>query len=156
MDIYAPEGSVILAVEDGIVLEVGIFTSPERIFYWKTTFYVLIKHGQGLVGKYAEMGDVLIQEGDAVKAGQVIGHVGVTLDKKKIGAKTPSYIQKLNRNNNQSMLHFELYRKKPIKTKNYLGGNTSKQKKPEGLVDPTEYLNSISRKRNTENPPARP
>ena len=54
------------------------------------------------------------------------------------------------------MLHFELYREKPTEAKNYLGGNTFKQEKPEGLVDPTEYLNATSRKRNKENPPGRP
>ena len=43
VDIYAPEGSDVLSVEDGKVIDIDIFTSPDKIPYWNTTYYVLLK-----------------------------------------------------------------------------------------------------------------
>ena len=31
IDIYAPEGSNVLSIEDGKVIDIGIFTSPDRV-----------------------------------------------------------------------------------------------------------------------------
>ena len=143
VDIYAPEGSEVVCVEDGTVIEVGVFTSPERIPYWNVTHEVLIQHADGLVSRYAELGRLCVGQGDPVTGGQVIGHVGRTLDQSKIGDQAPPYIQKLNHNNHQSMLHFELYRAFPRKSAHYLGGNTFENRRPERLVDPTAYLKSI-------------
>ena len=145
VDIYAPEGSEVVCVEDGIVIEAGVFTSPEQIPYWNVTYDVVIRHAHGLVSRYAELGSLCVGEGEPVKGGQVIGYVGRTLDRSKIGAQAPSYIQKLNRNNHQSMLHFELYHAPPSKDPSYLGGNTFENRKPGHLMDPTEYLKSTER-----------
>ena len=140
VDIYASEGSDVLSVEDGIVLEVDVFTSPEKIPYWNTTYYVLIKNKSGLICKYAELGDVKVKEDESVKAGHLIGHVGLVLNSKKINKTSPLYIQKINKNQKHSMLHFELYNNKPKSSKKYLGGNCFEDKKPDNLLDPTNYL----------------
>ena len=89
------------------------------------------------------MGVVKPKKGDKIKAGQLIGKVGLVLNSKKINKTSPDYIQKL-KNKNPSMLHLELYSNNPIKSHdNYLGGNWFGDKKPNNLLDPTEYLKSI-------------
>lgn len=54
-----------------------------------------------------------------------------------------SYILKL-KNKNPSMLHFELWKDKPVTShRKYPGGNWFSEEKPENLIDPAEYLASI-------------
>ena len=52
IDIYAPKGSIVLSVEEGKVLETGLFTSPKILYYWNKTYYVLMKNKSGLICKY--------------------------------------------------------------------------------------------------------
>lgn len=147
VDIYAPERSEVLSIEDGKVIDVGLFTSPEKIPYWNKTFYILIQNNTGLVCKYAELGDVIAGANESVKAGQAIGYVGLVLNSNKITEESPSYIQKIKKKQNLSMLHFELYNSLPFESKNYWGGNWFDSKTPESLLDPTDYLKSTNKKR---------
>ena len=146
VDIYAPKGCQVLAVDDGIILETGVFTSPEIIPYWNTTFYVIMKDSEGVIIKYAEMEDILVKRGEKITAGQLLGHVGQVLNKEAIGVSSPAYIQHLKTSDNLNMLHFEMYRALPPVTAMYLGGNTTLRNRPENLLDPGPYLqtNDIS------------
>lgn len=142
IDIYAPANSDVLSVEDGQIIDIGKFTSPEKTSYWNTTYYILIKNKSDCFCKYAELVDVSIKTDKYVKAGQLIGHVGQVLNKNEITKKSPLYIRKISKKCNYSMLHFELYKNNPIKSKKYLGGNWFNRNKPENLLDPIEYLKS--------------
>ena len=133
VDIYAPEGSDVLSVEDGEVIDVGIFTSSAKIPYWNTTYYILIKNKTGFICKYAELGDTTVGINGSVKAGQLIGNVGLVLNSDRITEKSPSYIKEIDKNKNHSMLHFELYRSIPAETKDYSGGNWFGYTKPKIL-----------------------
>jgi len=143
VDIYAPEGSDVLSVEDGEVIDIDIFTSPDKIPYWNTTYHVLLKNKTGFVCKYAELRDILVKKGMVVKAGELIGHVGLVLNTDQISKQSPQYIQRLNNNNKQSMLHFELYISEPNNHEYYSGGNWFGAIKPKNLLDPTNYLSRI-------------
>lgn len=70
LDIAAPEGTPILAVESGTVIEADNFFFSGNVVY--------IDHGQGLISLYAHMQDMLVKAGDKVSRGQLIGHVGQT------------------------------------------------------------------------------
>ena len=70
IDIPAPQGEVILAAADGTVTEVGF--DPER------GNYVVIDHGDGLTTLYGQCRDCTVEEGDTVRAGEMIGAVGAT------------------------------------------------------------------------------
>jgi murein DD-endopeptidase MepM/ murein hydrolase activator NlpD len=140
VDIYAPKGSAVRAIEEGEVIDVGEFTSPEVLPYWNRTYYILVRHHDGVVSKYAELEKVNIRVGDFVRGGQVIGLVGSVLNPEKITETSPSYIRRLKENGNQSMLHFELYEGTPARPANYLGGNSFGGKKPKNLLDATSYL----------------
>jgi murein DD-endopeptidase MepM/ murein hydrolase activator NlpD len=69
-DIGAPLGTDVLATNDGIVrLTVEHFFSGKGIF---------LDHGLGFYSMYFHLSEVLVKDGDQVKAGQIIGKVGAT------------------------------------------------------------------------------
>ncbi|HEU4684673.1 MAG TPA: M23 family metallopeptidase [Nitrospira sp.] len=69
-DIGAPLGTEVTATNDGIVrLTVDHFFSGKGVF---------VDHGLGFYSMYFHLSDVLVNDGDLVQAGQVIGRVGAT------------------------------------------------------------------------------
>ena len=70
IDIPAEQGAVILAAADGTVTEVGYDRERGN--------YLVLDHGDGLTTLYAQCRNVYVQEGDAVKAGEMIAAVGST------------------------------------------------------------------------------
>jgi len=70
LDIAAGEGEPVCAARDGHV----IFTGP-RGTYGLT---VIIDHGAGLTTLYAHASNLLVQENDWVKEGQLVARVGST------------------------------------------------------------------------------
>ena len=131
VDIYCEEGTIINAVEEGEVIDVGIFTgnkvdSP----WWNETEYIVIKGRSGYV-LYGEIGDIKLSIGDHVISDEILGIVRPVLPKEKIREDI--------RNHNNFMLHMELYKEylgKPIIWN--LGENKDKN-----LIDPTPYLMNI-------------
>lgn len=145
VDIYAPEGSDVASIEDGLVIGIGIATSPDKVPYWNRTYYILVKNNSGFTCKYAELGNVAVKKGELISSGQLIGHVGLVLNSNKIDENSPEYIQRL-KDRNPSMLHFELYGSDAIEShKDYLGGNGFNKNNPKGLLDPSKYLESIKK-----------
>lgn len=140
VDIYAPEGSDVIAVASGQVIDVGVFSSPELVPYWNITYYILIQQQDGFISKYAELQDVVVAVGESVQSGQVIGRVGSVLNPDKISSDAPPYVRELEHCGHLSMLHFELYRDPPVKPESYLGGNIFDHVKPHNLLDATAYL----------------
>ena len=145
IDIYAPRKSPVLAFDTGRIARMGIFTSPCDAPYWNLTYYLLIRHDDGLVSKYAELEEVLVKEGDVVRAGDMIGRVGSVLNPEKISANAPAYVQRLKENGHSSMLHFELYQGMPLPPHDYLGGNAFKPSRPLNLLDPKPFLDDLVR-----------
>lgn len=69
-DIGAPLGTEIVATNDGIVR-----LTVDHIFSGKGVF---VDHGLGLYSMYFHLSEVLVKEGDLVKAGEIVGKVGAT------------------------------------------------------------------------------
>lgn len=70
LDIAAPEGTPIKAVEAGTVIESGDFFFSGNMVY--------IDHGQGIISMYAHMHRIDVKVGDPIEKGQIIGTVGET------------------------------------------------------------------------------
>ena len=71
LDMAVPLGTDIRAVKDGRVL----FVRYKQTGYG---YHVAIDHGGGLVTMYAHCSDILVTEGQAVAAGEVIARSGST------------------------------------------------------------------------------
>jgi murein DD-endopeptidase MepM/ murein hydrolase activator NlpD len=69
-DIGAPMGTDVAATNDGIVR-----ITVDHIFSGKGVF---IDHGLGFYSMYFHLSEILVNDGDLVKAGQIIGKVGAT------------------------------------------------------------------------------
>ena len=123
VDLYAPHGTVVVAVEGGTVAGTGISTSPEILPYWNLTRFVTIASAEGRTWRYGELAAVLVSEGDPVTGGQVIGTVGQVLNCRMVNAGSPPYIQDLCRRGAASMLHLELADRIPPDSELYRGGN---------------------------------
>lgn len=143
VDMYAPCESPVVAIEDGEVVDVDVFTNPQMIHYWFVTYSVMIRTADGQIHRYAEMKDACVKKGDFVKGGDVIGHVGYVLNVDEINETSPGYVQKLKAAGDASMLHFEIHNRYPCEISNYKGGNFFQDDCPDYLVDPTDYLKSI-------------
>jgi murein DD-endopeptidase MepM/ murein hydrolase activator NlpD len=70
IDLVAPEGTPFAAVHDGVVKEAGWIGGYGMA--------VIIDHGDGTDVIYAHARQVLVQQGQQVKAGDMIGLVGLT------------------------------------------------------------------------------
>ncbi|RDH80648.1 MAG: peptidase M23 [endosymbiont of Galathealinum brachiosum] len=70
LDIAAPQGTPIKAVESGTIIESGDFFFSGNMVY--------LDHGQGLISLYAHMHTITVKPGDKIEKGQIIGTVGET------------------------------------------------------------------------------
>lgn len=140
IDIYAPEGSKVLSIDNGKVIKTGIFTSPKQIPYWNQTKFIIIKTQKNIFFKYAELKDIAVKEKEIVKIGQIIGHVGTVLNLDKINDRSPKYIQDIKNSRKSAMLHLEVYTSKPENSKKYLGGNWFEKNKPKNLINPKIFI----------------
>ena len=140
VDLYAPPGSPVVAIEEGRVLSAGVFTSPDLVPYWNRTFEVTIAHASGVFCRYAELGDLAVGDGERVGGGQLVGHVGEVLALANIGPDAPPYIRSLKEQGHASMLHLEVYPAPPGHPPVYRGGNWFTGKPPAHLLDPALVL----------------
>ncbi len=69
-DIGAPLGTDVAATNEGIVR-----LTVDHVFSGKGVF---LDHGLGLYSMYFHLSEVLVKEGDVVKAGEIVGKVGAT------------------------------------------------------------------------------
>ncbi|MDD1677137.1 MAG: M23 family metallopeptidase [Methanomicrobiales archaeon] len=143
VDLHAPEGSRAVACEDAVVIRVGTFTSPTVTSYWNTTLFVDLRLGDGLICRYAELGEVSVTIWEHVRRGHLVGGVGTVLIASEITEQSPGYVRTLKEHDTLSMLHFELWRSVPTADARYRGGNWFANDAPADLLDPTWYLQGI-------------
>lgn len=140
VDIYAARGDPVLSIEDGDILKVSVFTSPELISYWNRTVQVLVKADSGLFYRYAELEESLVKKGQRIHEENPIGYVGQVLNSTVINEDSPEYIQRLVHKKKLSMLHLETYNKRSTISSLYLGGNWFGKQIPVGLISPYNFL----------------
>ena len=121
LDLYAPQGTPVLAVEPGVVVQVRQFTGPEvGSPWWLKTYAVWVAGPSGVV-LYGEVAPH-VKAGQAVAAGEVLGVVTRVLRK--------------NKGRPMSMLHLELHVANSREAPEWL----RLAEKPEVLRDPTPFL----------------
>lgn len=121
IDLYCPEGTEVFAVEDGQIVNIVPFTGAHAgSDWWHDTYAVLVEGKTGVV----VYGEILstCQNGQHIKAGDLIGHVKQVL--------------KTDKGRPMSMLHLELYMHGVRDAVEWPVGTP----RPDGLMNPTPYL----------------
>ena len=125
VDLFAPVGQKVCAMEDGVVIRVEDFTGTRTVpptTWWADTRAILVEGESGVV-VYGEIQETVgLAPGDKVKQGQVLGGV-LRVDDRDVP--------------HPSMLHVELY------AHGYRGETVFWQDaahRPAGLLDPTSNL----------------
>jgi murein DD-endopeptidase MepM/ murein hydrolase activator NlpD len=125
IDLYGENKDPVFAAEDGVVVGIEWFTgekAPTPSPWWNNTQGILVEGESGVI----VYGEILISEGieigSKIKRGQKIGELETVLLKDKGRPMT--------------MLHLELYEKGTRKTGEWDHGLP----KPEGLLDPTSFI----------------
>lgn len=119
VDLYVPQATPVMAVEDGIVAQVDVFTGPTLGQpWWNTTRAVWVDGASGTV-VYGEIAPH-VKPGQEIRRGEIVGVVARVLIKDK--------------GRPMSMLHLELHE---------LGSRQAPEwtvDRPAVLQDPTNYL----------------
>lgn len=125
VDLAYPIGTPVVAVWSGQVALVDRRT-PTKSY----GFNVRIRHGKGIMTLYAHLSEILVEQGDYVEQGQVIGYVGNTGNVWTAGHPVTPEERKAGKG---AHLHFEVIEDAPD---NAVYGTEGKAKK----VDPLPYL----------------
>src|SRR5258706_2165400 len=70
IDFEMPEGEVVMAAADGIVME--------SFFHSERGNYVVVKHGNIYTTSYSHLRNAVVKAGDKIEKGQTLGYVGST------------------------------------------------------------------------------
>lgn len=126
IDLYAPEGTEVVAMESGLVVAVISFTGEQAGFpWWENTDAVLVESSVGVIC-YGEV-EACVKIGEEVAAGTVLGRVKRVLRK--------------NKGRPMSMLHLELHSHGTRVCPEW----TKEKGRPATLLNPTELLMSVAR-----------
>lgn len=118
IDLICDAGTKIYAIEDGMVVNIEVFTGPNAESpWWNETMAVLVEGESGIIC-YGEV-DPAVEIGQQVKVGDLIGKIMRVLKKDK--------------NKPMSMLHLELYKSG---TKNTVWWHIG-EGRPNCLLDPS-------------------
>ncbi|OAN18156.1 hypothetical protein A3K86_04450 [Photobacterium jeanii] len=123
-DLYAPEGTPIYAMADGVIIKFS--------YFYYGTYELVVKHGTGVI-RYGEVATVLpnkLKVGSKVKKGDQIANVGLL--------HFPS-------GNTMSMLHLEMYSGKETGNLTDKSAGANKYMRRADLIDPTTYLDRAAK-----------
>lgn len=141
VDLYAPEGTVVRAVEDGEIVRVGYFTGPNvNMPWWEETWAVMVEGQTGVVvyGEIIPCSDIVI--GPYADSIQPYSEFGPTHFRVRVKAGDPigtvKRVLKKDKGRPMSMLHLEL---RTHGTTDWSGWY-EETGRPENLLDPTPHL----------------
>lgn len=144
IDIYTPENSTLLAVEDGIVIDIDKFTDSSVPFL-NDTYYLIIKSPEKINYKYCELDNIKVKIGEQVKAGQELALIKSIVNKDGVNESTPYYIKELIYDNYLSKLHLEMYKAPFTEIRPYEYGNFLGDEKPNSIIDPNVYFMGVKK-----------
>jgi len=141
VDIFAPVGANVLSIQNGKVIDVGTYTTPENANFLNTSYYITIKTPQNINIKYAEVDEIRVRIGDFVNSGQIIAKIAKVLNEENLSHSTPQYLREMIGKGQVSMLHLETYISPVAEVRPYLYGNYLGETKPYSIINPALFLN---------------
>lgn len=135
VDLFCELGQEVVAVEDGEVIKIEVFTGPNAhprsSPWWNETFSVLIRGASGVVA-YGEV-QPTVEVGDTVQAGDRIAVV-------------EKPVLKAFKGRPMVMLHLELWAEGTTETTTWGADPTppADRERPSNLMDPTPFLTSAA------------
>jgi len=126
IDILCPAGSKVIAVEDCRVIRIWKFTGYSDSPEYRKTWAVTVRNKSGNIIVYGELRKLRLRLRQEMNAGQLIGFSAPVGFRRNVPDITK-----------RCMLHFELYKRGTQKTVDWWYKD---RKKPQTLLDPTEYL----------------
>lgn len=128
IDLYCRDGQPIVAIEDGVIVNIEMFTGPDAdppSPWWNETWSVMVEGASGALGYCEICFNPEFYLGQNLKEGDLIGFAIPVLKKDK--------------GNGTTMLHFEMYKSG---TRSHVTWHHGEEK-PDSLLDPTEFLSRI-------------
>ncbi len=124
IDFYCEENDPVYALEDGLIVDIKVFTG-EKVGspWWNETEAVFVQHQDFCINYGEILSNKDLKIGDIIRAGDLIGNVKTVLKKDK--------------GRPMNMVHIEMY-EKHIKTS--VDSWNLNSLKPNGLLDPTNYF----------------
>ena len=145
VDIFGPEGSEVVAIDEGVVIDIGKFSSADESNYLNTTFYVIVRTIEKINYKYAELGDAIVEVGQRIKTGEIIGRLRKMVNPEMFDENTPFSVRESNFNLQSAKLHLELYKAPMMEVRPYDKGLFMGEEKPKSLLDPNVYLLGLNK-----------
>lgn len=141
VDIFAPSGADVIAIDSGMVAYIGLFTSKDDGDYFESSKYIIIRTKHKIFIKYAGLSSIKAQLGDKIRKGDKIGRIGPVLNTDSDISGAPNFIQELALNDRISMLHLEMLKAPVLHIQPYFFGSFMGKERPASLLDPTIHLN---------------
>lgn len=127
IDLYCNNGEEVIAIEDGIIVNISAFTGEIAGSPWWNNTYCILVEGKTGVFNYGELiPNENLKIGMKIQEGEIIGHITTVL--------------KEDKGRPMNMLHLELY---THGTKNHLNEWSLNTPQIENLLNPTQYLIEI-------------
>lgn len=145
VDIGCPEGSIVVSIDEGIVIDIGVFSDPINEHYFNKSYYVTVKSPEKINYKYASLASISVEIGERIKPGSLLGRVGKIIDENKLDADTPFHIREAFYNDEDAKMHLELYKAPIMEVRPYEIGNYLGEEKPKSILDPNVYLMGLTR-----------
>lgn len=145
VDLFAPAGTIVVAIQAAQVVQVFVHTSPGICPYWNTTYAISLKLASGIFLRYAELGEIYVNVNQVISCGDEIGKIGQVVLPERVMEKDPPYIQLLKDADHCAMLHLEAFSTLPSGNDElYLGGNYyGITVPPRNLLNPNKILEEI-------------
>lgn len=143
IDLFAPSGSDVLAIDSGIIAGIGDFTVIKEGTGFHKTKFVIIRTKEKINYKYCQLKNVLFEVGDSVKGGEKIAETTSMINEDDISHDTSFYVKELSTLDIESRLHLELYKVPFSEIRPYNAGIYLGEEKPKSLLDPKIFMQGL-------------
>lgn len=151
IDLFAPSGSDVIAIDSGTLVATGQFTVAKEGSGLNNTSFVIIRSKEKINYKYCQLKNIQFEVGSEIKAGEKIAETTSMIDESDISPSSSFFIKELSTLDIESRLHIELYKSPFSEVRPYNAGIYMGEEKPKSLLDPRIFMQGLMKPVTTEN-----